>query len=371
MNNSIIGEYNEIKDHSFLASELLAPNINKADANRSFMFTSHINQFIHLDNPEPPKIFSNFENQVAQYNSTNIVAETDYVVDRVFYRNKFNGVAFLREKSKKKNGRLKLIEITPYSRFTEYFAGQIHQYIPSEGELIEKDTFIQHSNLTDDNGNLQYGTNLKSVFLAWDNLTYEDACVISKSAAEKKLSSTLVDEISISINTNNIPLNIYGSKTGFYKVMPDVGDDIEGSIVMALRQLNYTSFLYDMSDENLKKINYLDDTVFYADGKVFDIEVFSNTDIDKLDENLFNKQFIRILNEQTKYYQSIIDYLKPIVDEGLIQLSDDMVSLYCKAQKILEGKKWEVSKTQFENLTVVIRVAHTIPMHVGDKLTGR
>lgn len=50
--------------HYFLCEELLVPHTNNTDTQRLNMLSNHINQMVHLKNPEFPKVFTNFEDQV-------------------------------------------------------------------------------------------------------------------------------------------------------------------------------------------------------------------------------------------------------------------------------------------------------------------
>jgi hypothetical protein len=67
----------EIHDDSFLALELMVPHANKTDSGRLNMSNSHISQAVTLNNPEKPKIFSNYENAIGSYSPTFKIAKED------------------------------------------------------------------------------------------------------------------------------------------------------------------------------------------------------------------------------------------------------------------------------------------------------
>lgn len=76
------------------------------------------------------------------------------------------------------------------------------------GQSFKAGDVLASSNYTDDKGTAAIGTNLRSGWLSWKGGTYEDACVISESAAKKLTSTTMyrtsVDlDKTISLGKNN------------------------------------------------------------------------------------------------------------------------------------------------------------------------
>lgn len=59
------------------------------------------------------------------------------------------------------------------------------------GQSFKEGDVLAASNYTDDNGVAAIGTNLKSAWLSWKGGTYEDAAVLSESAAKKLTSTTM------------------------------------------------------------------------------------------------------------------------------------------------------------------------------------
>ena len=55
-------------------------------------------------------------------------------------------------------------------------------FLKTVGDTVHQGDYIYRDNYEDD-GNFSYGVNLKAVYLAYKNMTYEDGVVISKSAA--------------------------------------------------------------------------------------------------------------------------------------------------------------------------------------------
>jgi hypothetical protein len=79
------------------------------------------------------------------------------------------------------------------------------------------------------------GVNLITTYISTDK-TMEDGILISESAA-KKLASPLISVYSISLNENDIVLNLYGDDNE-YLGMPYIGEKVKDGIVCAIRREN-------------------------------------------------------------------------------------------------------------------------------------
>jgi DNA-directed RNA polymerase beta subunit len=311
--------YHDFKDnkdnpHYFLSEELLVPRgVNNSDTQRINMFANHINQFIHLVKPEFPKVFTNFENQVGKYSVAYKEAKEDFVIIAKIYKNKYNYDLIVQYKQSK------VYDILHYRRavnITEDYGYALEDCIPDKdvGDTLSKGEYVYRSTNYDDDKNYSYGINLKSVFLPFKNLTYEDGVVISESAA-KKLAAYKVEQTIFSINSNDILINLYGDEY-YYKSFPRIGDIIDNRILVAIRRIQHDRILYDFKSEKLMEIDNLDDTVIYTDGgEVVDIDVFSNIPLGKLKEreNEFSKEIVEIYEEQYNYYKKLADELEKII----------------------------------------------------------
>jgi hypothetical protein len=88
--------------HYFMSEELLIPRANSTDTQRINMFANHINQFVHLANPEFPRVFTNFENQVGQYSIAYKKAEEDFDIISKIEKNMYNYDLIIQYKYSKK-----------------------------------------------------------------------------------------------------------------------------------------------------------------------------------------------------------------------------------------------------------------------------
>jgi len=338
-------------------------------SNRINMFTNHIRQAIVLKEPEFPRVFTNFENQVGKYSSAYKKADRNWEVIKKIEKNEKNILYVLKDK----NSEYYHIEtIENAERTTEKYGYKMENKIEdkSEGDDIEKDDLIYRSTSYDDDLNFMYGTNLKALYIPWKNLTFEDAICISESAKEK-LTSYRVDEITININTNDILINLYGDNNE-YKSFPDIGESFN-KFLCARRRIDYDSILTDLKTTQLNNINYSTDTVFYSDGEVIDISVYSNADTEKLEKHQFNQQLVKYIKSDEEHYQEVYDCLSEIVEgNDKENYSDDLAYQYKRAEEITDDEiVWRNNGKEFSNVIVKFKILKTLELNVGSKLSGR
>ncbi len=360
----------EIKDHSFLSKEVLIPNLNNTDSSRVNMFCSHIDQSVVLAEGEFPRVFTNFENQVGHHSSSYRVADRNWTVVSKIIKNEENFLLVVRDQ----NGYVDIVWRRPGERITEYFGYKnINDGIDNRKarEEISEGEVLHHSTAYDENLNFKFGCNLKAVYLSYQNMTFEDAIVISKSAADKMKSYTL-EEISVSVNTNDVLTNLYGNYQ-VYKSFPDIGEHTKKKILTARRRINHNSIFFDHSRSRLNNVNYGTDTCFYSEGIVVDIDVFGNADLEELSNKPYNHQIVRYLKGNLSFYQRVVDILEPIINrKGARNYSDDTAFLYKKAKEMLDPEiRWHSENNDFDNFIIKFLVLKEQQLAIGSKLTNR
>ena len=137
------------------------------------MWSNHINQFIHLVKPEFPRVFTNFENQVGKYSVAYKEAKEDFDIIAKVSKNKYNYDLIVQYRSSK------VYDILHYRKavnITEDYGYAVEDCVSDKtiGDTIHKGDYVYRSTNYDDQKNFSYGVNLKSVFLPYKNLTYED-----------------------------------------------------------------------------------------------------------------------------------------------------------------------------------------------------
>lgn len=396
--------------HYFLAEELLIPHVNSSDAQRDQMFASHLSQTVHLVKPEYPKVFTNFEDQFGEYSIAYKKADDDFKIIAKIPKNALNYDLIIQYT------RTKVYDVIHFRKAEhiteEYGYGKIDCLEnKSSGDIIHAGDYIYKTPNYDDEGNFGYGTNLKAAFLSWKGLTYEDAVVISKSAAEK-LKSYKVEESLISVNTNDVLLNIYDNgEYGVYHSFPHVGEHTLNNVLVASRREESQKLLYNFQYDKMTKIEPNDDVTYTNGGKVVDIDIYCNTPIEVLQnkKNEFVQEVVAILEEQNKYYKKCAEELEKILpvatekDSVSVMTPEEKAAYYAerkeygfnwtrpKPKKLLDIEyteefgyfwkqvheyldnriQWRNRGKTFQNFKIKFTILKENPLQVGSKITGR
>ena len=368
-----LNEKNIEYDHKddFLGVDILTLP-NKVDACRGTMFGNMLQQAVCINKAEPPKVFTRYENQVGKYSSSYLKSDSDYKVIAKIKKFEFSNEFYLLLVQNIKTGVYDLIERKIGEKLTESYC-----YLNDNTEIdklkidskIKKGKILYHSLNFDDNMNYSYGLNAKACYLI-DNDTIEDAIVVSESFS-KRMSSNYMHEVAFNINPNDLLINLYGNDTE-YKSFPDIGEETKGKLLTVLRRISYDSALFDLKDEQLRSVNYSSDRIFYAKGKLIDIDIYCNADIESLKENEYNSQIIKYLEQQNNYYKRIVELLKPIVESKKEKYTNNVSYMYRRSKDILNPNvKWRNDKTDFDHIFIVFRVLEEINLHVGSKIANR
>jgi len=309
---------NQFKDTPYPFGMTALTAIGYMSSRRGTMFTSNLNQFKSPINPEFPRCFTNMENIVGKYSSGYKQLKNDVEVVAKIYKfddsvpqeyNNFIAVFYEPDKN-----HYFLTERQSVKKLTEKFGFRFNnEYIDNTkvGDKIEKDTVIFKSNSYDEDMNYGYGMNLTTMH-ALDPYMSEDAILISETAS-KKFSTISVGTPETVINDNDRMIDLYG-KNGEYKCFPDIGEYVENNIILAKKRIHNDRILYDMKSSELKKVSFLNNRILYANGKVIDIEIFSNKDIDEYPDDMFHHQLKKYLRMQKRFYIELYEVLKAIID---------------------------------------------------------
>lgn len=359
---------NDIKTNSFLGELLFVPNANKCNSNRMVMLCSHIAQapvLANKDGGEFPLVNTRFENQISKYSSGYKISDDEYYVLKKFNRNKYNYSLLVMDS---KNNHHILGRNECYW-LTEKYGYKNNNYIDeySEGDTIPKDTVLHTNTSYDQDMNLCYGRNLRAVFFAYKDLTHEDAIVICESAA-KKMTYNSVSKCVVNVNTNDILLNLYGDDEN-YKPFPNIGEEINDQTLLARRRIVYDRLLVDL--RNLKEIQQGDD-VFYLKGKVIDIKVYCNEDVDKLRDLPYYNQIVNYIDGDIEYHTEIINNLKETVEGNTDSCSNDLIMFYNESKKRMDADNYfTYQANKFDNIIIEFTIMEEKPVKKGIKMTGR
>ena len=355
---------------SFLAKDVLTL-ANKLNGSRSIMFHGQTEQYVVLKETEFPKVFTGYENAVARYsNSIKKVEKNLTVVDKIV-KNQNNYILIVKDE----NNHYDVIYRKEAEHLTESYCYAYKNDVidgKKTGDVLEEGEILYKSTSFDDSNNYGYGRNANCCYLIC-NETTEDAIVASESFVEK-MQNNYLTKIEVSINTNDLLLNLYGDNTN-YKPFPDIGESTNGKVLVARRRISYETALYDLKTENLRKINYVNDSVFYEKGRIVDIDIFCNKKEDELDD-MFYGQIKGYLAEQRDYYQKLREKLRDIIEDETCTYSDDIGFLYKKSNEYLDvddeetERKWE-NDGVFDNIIINFTVMSESKLMIGSKISGR
>lgn len=349
-----------------LGKGLLQPFNETNSGSRKIMQGIHKEQTIQLCKSEYPIISTGYENQYGELSSTFVTADSSYVVVDKIYKNKNKYCILLYDIT---NNLLHSIIRNCYEYCTEVYGFDINtDYIDhlNKGDTIDKGTPLIKSASFDDYNNKTDGVNLSIMYLAL-GITTEDPIVVSESAA-KKLSSPSFDTIDITINENDIPLNIYGDDNN-YKSFPDIGETIEKNILCAIRrERKEDEALYSQARSRLKELMISDD-VFISKGEVLDIEIYCNNP-DKLN-NMYYQQLKKYYDSNMEYsvnmYRAVDEFMKT---HNTCKMSYDLQKEYSKCKDIANNVLYIKDKV-FNNIMMKIVTRNVEVLRPGDKITDR
>ena len=237
------------------------------------------------------------------------------------------------------------------------------------GQYIPRNTILRKSLAFDEYMNRKDGANLLTCYMSLDQ-NMEDSIILSDVAA-LKFTSPLIKTVRITINENDIPLNLYGSDEN-YKCIPDIGEDIKNSTLIALRKEKKEEMVFTESTEMLKK-QLVSDEARILNGTVIDIDIGCNN-VANL-EAYHNRQFKMYYNELQRRSQEIISvvtkyralgYTIDCKKNGPYQLD----KLYSRAKQIVSGAQY-MDKKMFSNIILDVVVLEHLPMKEGDKIANR
>lgn len=344
----------EIKPLSlFGASAMVFPD--KISTVRSGMAVKHTSQRVVLDHPEFPMVYTGAENNFGERSSWDVTAQDDYELMKTFRKFKnapCSPVAYIFRSIS--TGRYKCEIVRPAVNLIEKYGftmtNNVSKYM--EGDIIPKGTPISQSSSYVD-GNYCAGRNIRMAYAILPELT-EDALVISETSA-KELAYNLVDIVEVKVGKNAFLLNNYGTD-GLYKPFPDVGEEIKDDILCSIRENSYLSSVREAS------IPHINDTKYYSNGRVVDIDIFTNVDVE-------NDQFNYYAKEIRQWYSDIYTYISTIVTD---KSQDDttLLDIYHQAEKYLNSSTW-VTKDYIADTIIRFTVLQPKGIHVGQKVVGR
>jgi DNA-directed RNA polymerase beta subunit len=334
------------------------------------MWFHHLSQIVVLNNGEFPKVSTGWENVVgdlsigykkANRNSKVISKickfDNDYVYTLILYD--------------KENDHYDVVSRKYGEHLSEHY-GYKHnnENIDSMkvGSKIKKDEIVYKSVAFDEDMNMKFGRNTRIAYLV-DPQCIEDAIKVSAPYA-KAMSSTKFKSISVSLNDNDILLNMYGDKK-VYKSFPEVGEDVKDRTLCVSRRINHNNSLHNLKNSNLRK-QKKGDIPYHPKGTVIDIDIFCNKPLEEIPGDDANNQIVKYYGMTLEYYKKLYKELGKIIASGS-EYSDELGAIYAKARDVLEPTTcWaNTDNNLFNNIIIEFTLSYSDPLHKGSKLTNR
>ncbi len=348
-------------------------NWMNVDSSRQLMFNSHIKQLLTLINPDVPRIQTGFENTIGSYSNAYMKLDGIWEVKDII--KKFpelpNSHIYTVVFYNKKKDLYEMIEAPIAESLTEKFG---YSYNISRMDQMQvgdkiKDEIIYKSTSFDDQMNYRMGKNA-TVFYSTSTDTLEDALVVRKGWADS-IRSVEIDNVQVSINTNEVPVNLYHDDKHDYKAFPDIGEEVNNSLLCAIRMINNEHLLYDFQ-KSMMMTTMDTDAEYYVSkhAEVYDIDVYYNGDKD-FPDNKFYQQLKYYYDAGNEYAKKLYNWANDIKKSGS-NYTDNIAHIRSRYMHWSDKDyKWKNKDRAFANMIVEFKVRALVPLEYGSKITGR
>lgn len=347
-------------------------------SSRGIMIGNQLKQCVIPLKTEKPRIFTNYENMVGEHSDYNIVTDANYEVTRIirkFSKSESDVQPYLVFLRNMDTNEYRVVTRNEIQNLPEKYGFQYNnEGIDSlkEGMIVDAGTTLCRPTSFDEYGNWGFGKNVPFVYEIND-YTIEDAVTVSETLA-KEFQSIEAELVKIPINENNFLLNIYGDDTeNNYKVIPDIGEDIENNRVCIKRTIYKSQLLFDMTNANTRR--RLDgDTVYYSGGggTIVDIDIYCNKPMEEIPDTVYNQQILKYLYMSREYWKNVQEYTQQLIDDGE-HVSVEIKALNKRAKELLDPDVIvkDENNSAFSYITMYVLVKRRTGLKLGQKVTGR
>lgn len=345
------------------------------DSSRALMNTSQQKQFLTLLNPDVPHILTNFENSFGKRNrgSYKQMDGTWEVIDKIdkFGDGTVYTLVLFNPLTKTYDMIEKMIARSKTEKFGYLFNTEKMDSL-EVGEVIQ-DEVLYKSTSYDEHMNYRLGKNAL-VMYSTSNPTIEDAIYVREGWA-KQVQFVELDTVTVSLNDNDIFINIYGDDT-HYKPFPTVGEHVKDNVICTTRRIIKEHLLYDFQSKNLRQSCSTDVEYFTSkDALVYDIDVYYNGD-DPFPHNLFHAELADIYDACNQYAARLTEVAREIK----MKCRADPDYHYTKNIPVFISKYqhvnnpeyvWTYKDREFSNILVTFKTYAVVSLQAGYKLVGR
>jgi DNA-directed RNA polymerase beta subunit len=220
-----------------------------------------------------------------------------------------------------------------------------------KGDVLVKSKYIKDDDVT-------LGQNFLTAVTIWEGFNYEDAFVISESAANRLTSYHTLD-LSFDIDPGQVLLSLNDDN---YKPLPLVGEKLSrGDVYARVKNI--------IGEEGVESVNYDPVELFVTeDCEIVDIEIYSNIWNKQIPQ--FNNFIKTVLNNQNDDIVNIKNILSPFLDKNEINkfLMFNELSQYESEEKV---GKYAEKNDKIGGISVKIKAVYKETAGIGDKLANR
>lgn len=341
-----------------------------ADSSRQNMYTSNLKQILTFEGSNFPRIYTGMENMIGKRNKAYKQMKGNWIVKDKIYKYGENSIYSLILYNEQTDT-YDIREKKPVEDLTERFGFPYNNEVMDSlevGSFIKHDTIISKSISYDKDMNYCYGKNAKVAYVS-DPSTQEDSIKIRNGWADSIICHES-DTIVTSMNTNDVPLNLYGNDD-YYKPIPDIGDTVKDGTICAFRRVNYEHILTSFQSKTMQTIATTDrDVVTTKDAAVWDIDVYCNN-TEELPDNVFYRQIKFYHEMQCKYAETITEWCKTIKASGS-KYTRNITAFKSKYQNWNNVEyPWKNKDRAFDNVVIKFKTLAKVDIRTGFKLTGR
>lgn len=356
-----------LPDYNYMLGRTLMQPFKPANSgSRALMNSVHVEHHMALNHAEVPNVQTGYETEFGEVSTSYVCSPANYQVIRKINKYDNNDQYYYLIVQDLDTGIYDVIERIVYNYNTESYGylwnnEKLDSLKP--GDVVHKGDVIKTSIGYDEYNNKMNGVNLTTLYLSCAQ-NMEDSVIISQTAA-KKLETSLVKNNQVSINDNDILLNLYGNES-VYKTFPDIGEEVKNGIFCAIRRMESENIFYSMSQKNLRT-TMLSDRTILMEGKVVNIEVYCNNP-EALGDSHYNSQLLYYYNQNYRFCKEVDEVVGPLAMTS--NLSYNLRKLYSKCRNVVAGKQFFKEKL-FNHVIMEVTVIQDLPMEPGDKMADR
>ena len=142
---------------------------------------------------------------------------------------------------------------------------------------------------------------------------------------------------------------------------------------MGTRRISYSEIINKFQDDQLQSIME-DDSIKYVNrrSRVVDIDIWNNNDLDKMRDEVYNDQVLRSYNGLMEYYNEVVKYLKPIMEDFDKDVTRNLRNFYNDVASFRDPiSEFKEDDRRFDNLVIEFTISYLEPINLGSKLTSR